>query len=151
MMEGRHQIQSRQSDHDRMSIDDFDISHFNISHDEPSGEPNDVPNEDHTPMGGYKQFRDPDAAWRFGKTPTLWDDIRAQEDPAFLFKPWANKQEYEMVVFLSSNGLSQGAIDRFLQLEYVRGFIAGLFITDFPSDWTGSFATILIFLCERNV
>ncbi|KAF8287390.1 hypothetical protein DL93DRAFT_2038892, partial [Clavulina sp. PMI_390] len=44
---------------------------------------------------------------------------RATEIRDLPFYPWKSAEEFEIVNFLSVEGLSQGAIDRFLRLIYV--------------------------------
>lgn len=50
---------------------------------------------------------------------TAWDKKKSKEDPKLTYHPWASKEEFEVVNWLSSEGLSQGAINRFLKLQYV--------------------------------
>jgi len=54
-----------------------------------------------------------------GHTRTRWEQMRSNEDPANPFAPWNSKEEYELVEWLATSGLSQAAIDRFLNLNWV--------------------------------
>lgn len=50
---------------------------------------------------------------------TKWDAMKANEKERLPFYPWASQSEFEVVEWLSTEGLSQKAIDRFLNLQYV--------------------------------
>lgn len=52
---------------------------------------------------------------------TLWEQRKAREDPAHPYYPWASLHEFRTVQWLSTEGLSQGAINRYLVLQKVRG------------------------------
>ncbi len=48
-----------------------------------------------------------------------WDKMKANEKERLPFYPWASQEEFDVVEWLSTEGLSQRAIDRFLKLSYV--------------------------------
>ena len=50
---------------------------------------------------------------------TKWDAMKANEKGRLPFYPWASQSEFDVVEWLSTEGLSQKAIDRFLKLQYV--------------------------------
>lgn len=56
----------------------------------------------------------------YGSGPTLWENMRTHENPESPFAPWSSKDEYELVEWLATSGLSQAAIDRFLGLNWVN-------------------------------
>lgn len=55
----------------------------------------------------------------YGNGPTLWENMRTHENPELPFAPWSSKDEYELVEWLATSGLSQAAINRFLALSWV--------------------------------
>jgi len=52
---------------------------------------------------------------------TQWDRLKSLENPQQPFHPWASLEEFEVVDWLSSSGLSQAKINDFLNLSWVRG------------------------------
>ena len=67
-----------------------------------------------------KVRRDPEAAYTFGFCRTLWERMRAAEDPNDPFFPFHSAEEFEIVQYLATAKLSQASIDQFLQLSFVR-------------------------------
>jgi hypothetical protein len=53
---------------------------------------------------------------------TQWDRLKSLENPRQPFHPWASLDEFEVVDWLSSSGLSQAKIDDFLNLSWVMLF-----------------------------
>lgn len=69
----------------------------------------------------YKVVPDARAAFIYPeRTSTPWENMKASEDPNAPHAPWANKEEYQLVNWLATSHISQGAIDKFLKLGYVR-------------------------------
>ncbi|KAF9511421.1 hypothetical protein BS47DRAFT_1363801 [Hydnum rufescens UP504] len=60
------------------------------------------------------------AAQWYGKGIGDWERLLSQEDPLFPFKPWADEEEFEVIAWLLTEGLSQAAIDHFLKLSYIQ-------------------------------
>jgi hypothetical protein len=50
---------------------------------------------------------------------TKWDAMKANEKGRLPFYPWASQCKFDVVEWLLTEGLSQKAIDRFLNLQYV--------------------------------
>lgn len=50
---------------------------------------------------------------------TKWERMKANERERLPFFPWSSQKEFDIVNWLSTEGLSQSAIDRFLSLPYV--------------------------------
>lgn len=70
---------------------------------------------------------------------TRWEQKRMEESPRHPFFPWASEDEYKLVEWLSTEGLSQGAIDRYLKLEQVS--CKSLYLARFEpnlTDWASS-------------
>lgn len=62
----------------------------------------------------------------YGRGPTLWENMRTHENPESPFAPWSSKDEYELVEWLATSGLSQAAIDRFLGLNWVSSLFKAI-------------------------
>ena len=62
---------------------------------------------------------DPKAAYTFGHVSTLWERMKLAEDPDHPFCPFCSADEFEIIEFLATANLSQGATDRFLRLSFV--------------------------------
>lgn len=73
------------------------------------------------PFGPYQfRARDPKHEPQIGKrVGTKWEAKKANEQTELPFYPWASQAEFELVNWLSTEGLSQGAIDRYLALDWV--------------------------------
>lgn len=73
------------------------------------------------PSGPYQiQARDPSHEPQVGNyVGTTWEAKRANEQTNLPFYPWASQAEFQLVSWLSTEGLSQGAIDRYLKLRCV--------------------------------
>jgi hypothetical protein len=50
---------------------------------------------------------------------TRWQEFLAHEDPLWPYFPWASLEEYQLVEWLSTSGLSQDKIDKLLDLAWV--------------------------------
>jgi hypothetical protein len=55
-----------------------------------------------------------------GEAEMLWDMLSRNEDEGQPYTPFCNKQEWELCYWLSTEGLSEGTINRFLKLQWVR-------------------------------
>jgi hypothetical protein len=62
----------------------------------------------------------PDIAYTFGKWETQWSAIQDLQESPNPFHPWTSHGEFELVNWLSTSKLSQGAIDCFLRLSVVN-------------------------------
>lgn len=73
------------------------------------------------PSGPYQYLdRDPELEPKIGAyIGTKWEEMKAREKDNLPFYPWASRAEFEIVNWLATEGLSQKAIDRFLQSKYV--------------------------------
>ncbi len=87
---------------------------------------------------GLKTLMDADAGRPLpGQTETLWDKMMSQEDCGQPYSPFESKEEWELVYWLSTEGLSQGAINCFLKLRWVREpwfFVGSTKIKHLPFD-----------------
>lgn len=73
------------------------------------------------PLAGvFQRYRHPHAARTYGPSKqTQWEELRDAMDQHRPFHPWASRDEFELVEWLSTSKLSQRAIDRFLKLNVV--------------------------------
>jgi hypothetical protein len=72
------------------------------------------------PSGPWKyRARDPRHEPVTGKyIGTRWEKLKSDEKPDLPHYPWASQEEFDVVNWLSTEGLSQKGIDRFLKLQY---------------------------------
>ncbi len=54
-----------------------------------------------------------------GRAETLWDQLSRDEDQGRPYAPFESKQEWELSYWLTTEGISQGAIDCFQKLQWV--------------------------------
>ena len=54
-----------------------------------------------------------------GRVEMLWDQLSRDEDEGRPYTPFESKQEWELIYWLSMEGISQGAIDCFQKLQWV--------------------------------
>ncbi len=71
------------------------------------------------PLKYVKVKINPKAAYTFGHVGMLWERMKLAEDPDHPFYPFHSADKFEIVEFLATANLSQGAIDRFLKLSLV--------------------------------
>ncbi len=79
--------------------------------------------------GNYLERSDHDAAATFGsQVENRWQEYRARMhfDSKNPFAPWKSIEEFQLVEWLISSKLSQGAIDLFLQLPIVSSLCLGI-------------------------
>ena len=72
------------------------------------------------PLGPWQyRARDPRHEPFTGKyIGTRWEKLKSDEKPDLPHYPWASQEEFDVANWLSSEGLSQKGIDRFLKLQY---------------------------------
>ncbi|KAF8287638.1 hypothetical protein DL93DRAFT_2234551 [Clavulina sp. PMI_390] len=57
--------------------------------------------------------------WRGKRKGTVWEQMKKVELDGLPFFPWGSMEEFEVVSWLLMEGLSLGAVQRFLRLQYV--------------------------------
>lgn len=68
----------------------------------------------------FQRRSHPHVAFKYGpRRKTQWEELCEAMDKCAPFHPWASRNEFELVEWLSTSKLSQQAIDRFLQLNAV--------------------------------
>lgn len=123
---------NRQSQTNRFDAFDFPFDQPNLSDDsksvqsdpeqsEPEVDTHSETPEPLNPSGPYQiRERDPALEPLVGaQVGTKWETMKANERERLPFFPWSSQKEFEIVNWLSTEGLSQSAIDRFLALSYV--------------------------------
>lgn len=77
--------------------------------------------EPFNPIGPWRyRARDPALEPFVGQySGTAWEKMKQEERPDLPYHPWVSQEEFEVVNWLSREGMSQGAINRFLKLQYV--------------------------------
>jgi hypothetical protein len=54
---------------------------------------------------------------------TVWEVMERERNEESEYYLWASNKEWEVVWWLSTNGLSKASIDQFLKLDYVSFFL----------------------------
>ena len=87
------------------------------------------------PQAEIRVEREPKSAYNFGTIGTLWETMRANEDPEYPYFPFCSRVEYELADYLASHQLTQQDIDDFLNLSFVslRIYFSGQALTFFVS------------------
>ena len=65
-----------------------------------------------------------------GQAEMLWDKMLGQEDSGQPYAPFQSEEDWELAYWLSTKGLSQGAINHFLKLKWVSKHL-----TSIQSEW----------------